>query len=147
MANRMIASRRRPRVAAILLLSVAAAGCAHAPRPSLLPLTLVGDGGSWGGLITAEGILVTSAQGEVLVRKPDVFVVLRRNLLLNSELSDTRFISVLVDPADCMVDGRHYGYKAYVGVSVNRGEGDYQMRGCATPAGDATLPAAGREFR
>lgn len=141
----MTALRRRSRVAAILLLSVATAGCAHAPRPSLLPLTLIGDGGSWGGLITAEGIQVTSVQGEVLVRNPDVFVVLRRNLLLNSELSDTRFISVLVDPADCVVDGRHYGFKAYVGVSVNRGEGDYQMRGCAEPAGDAAFPAAGKK--
>lgn len=140
----MIALRRRLRAAVVLLLSTVAAGCAHAPRPSLLPLTLIGDGGSWSGLITAEGILVTSVHGEVLVRKPDVFIVLRRNLLLNSEISDTRFISVLVDPADCVVDGRHYGFKAYVGVSVNRGEGDYQMRGCATPAGDATLPAAGK---
>lgn len=142
----MIALRRRLRAAAILMLSTAAAGCAHAPRPSLLPLTLIGDGGSWSGLITAEGILVTSAQGEVLVRKPDVFVVGRRNLLLNSELSDTRFISVLVDPADCIVDGRRYGLKAYVGVK--RGEGDYILHGCAAPAGAATLPVtAGRQGR
>lgn len=84
---------------------------------------------------------MTSVQGEVLVRKPDHFVVGRRNLLLNSELSDTSLISVLVDPADCMVDGRRYGFKAYVGVEVNRGEGDYILHGCATPAGDATLPA------
>lgn len=119
------------------------AGCAHAPAPRLLPLTLVGEGGSWGGLITAEGIEVYSSQGRILVRKPDHFVVGRRNLLLNSELSETRFISVLVDPAECVVDGKRYAYKAYVGVSVNQGEGDYQLRGCATPAGDVTLPAVG----
>lgn len=141
----MIALRRGSRAGAILLLSVAAAGCAHAPRPSLLPLTLIGEGGSWSGLITSEGVAVTSVHGEVLVRSPEHFVVGRTNLLLNSELSDTRFISVLVDPADCVVDGRHYGFKAYVGVSVNRGEGDYQMRGCAEPAGDAALPAAGKK--
>lgn len=138
----MIALRRGSRAGAILLLSVAAAGCAHARRPSLLPLTLIGEAGSWSGLITAEGVAVTSVHGEVLARNPGAFVVGRGNLLLNSELSDTSFISVLVDPADCMVDGKRYAFKAYVGVSVNQGEGDYQLRGCAAPAGKATLPAS-----
>lgn len=142
----MIALHGGSRAGAILLLSLAVAGCAHAPGPSLLPLTLIGDGGSWSGLITAEGVAVTSVHGEVLARNPGAFVVGRRNLLLNSQLSDTRFISVLVDPADCVVDGRHYGFKAYVGVQVNRGEGDYILHGCAAPAGTTTLPAAGGEF-
>ena len=138
MQTRLLADRVGVGVA--LLASLVLSSCVHARPTPLLPLTLIGDGGSWSGLITAEGIVVTSREGRILVREPGAFVVGRRNLLLNSELSGTSYISVLVDPADCMVDGRRYGWKAYVGVAVNQGEGDYILRGCAAPAGNAALP-------
>lgn len=116
-----------------MLLAGLLAGCAHTPAPRLIPVTLIGADGAWGGVVTAVGANIWSARGEVVVRNPDHFIADRRSLLLNSAPSPTSYVSILVGPADCVANGRRYPLKAYVGVSVDQGRGDYQLYGCATP--------------
>ncbi len=126
--------RAAPILSAIVGLCLA--GCATTGgSPDLLPMRLIGPDESWSGELTRQGVSITGPQG-VFSNEPEDIVHLSASpsmIMMNAEVSETDYVSVLLTQESCAANGRNYAYSAYFGVRRTV-EGGYVLRGCAEPS-------------
>lgn len=122
----------------ILALTLAAltaqlVGCAHKEpkRPSLLPLAIVAYDGAWTGRIADRGVSITG-RPTITARPAEVFVVSRSTVLLNSPADGDRYISLTVEPGECLAGGVRHAYRvsACVAPDGDRYACEFRLKGC-----------------